>query len=182
MSTFVKSAKWGWLWLVVRCYLGYQWVEAGYHKLTGAKPFDAAGFLKGAIAKSIPATAGATPVVQPWWASFLQDFALPNVKLFNSLIMMGEILVGIALIVGFATLFAATMGMLMNISFILSGSTSTNPNLLAIAIVLVAVGGAYAGYVGVDYWFRPWFRNQVARLSHGETNRRSPTVMKPVAH
>ena len=164
MTANFKGATSSWIWLVIRLYLGYQWLNAGWHKLTGATPFDATGFLKGAIAKSVPASAGAKPVVQAWWADFLQGFALPNVKLFNFLIVTGEILVGLALIVGFATLFAAVMGMMMNFAFLLSGTTSTNPNLLFLEIILVTLGGAYAGYIGVDYWFRPLFRGFLAKL------------------
>ena len=31
---------------VLRLYIGYSWITAGFHKLTGG--FDASGFLKGA--------------------------------------------------------------------------------------------------------------------------------------
>ncbi|HWI51995.1 MAG TPA: DoxX family membrane protein [Symbiobacteriaceae bacterium] len=164
MTTYLKGAKGSWMWLVIRLYLGYQWVEAGWHKLTGATPFDASGFIKGAIAKAVPASPTAKPLVQAWWADFLQSVALPNVKLFNFLIVSGEILVGLALILGFATLFAAAMGMLMNFSFLMSGTVSSNPNLLFLEVILVTLGGAYAGYLGVDYWFRPLFRKYLARL------------------
>lgn len=164
MTAYFNGAKGSWIWLVIRLYLGYQWFEAGWHKLTGANPFDATGFLKGAIAKSVPASAGAKPVVQAWWADFLQGVALPNVKVINFLVVSGEILVGLALILGFATLFAASMGMLMNFAFLLSGTTSSNPNLLFLEIILVTLGGAYAGYLGLDYWVRPWLRNHLGRL------------------
>ena len=33
---------------------------------------------------------GAQPAVQSWWASFLQEFAIPNVDLFNTLVTWGE--------------------------------------------------------------------------------------------
>jgi len=166
MTEYFKGAKGSWIWLVIRLYVGYQWLHAGWGKLTGG--FDASGFLKGAIAKSIPAADGTKPVVQAWWGAFLENFALPNVGLFNFLVPIGEFLVGVALILGFATIFAATMGMVMNFSFILSGTISSNPNLLILEFVLVALGGAYAGYLGVDYWFRPMWRSWIARLTGGE--------------
>ena len=83
---------------VIRVYLGYTWLMAGIGKLQG-KGFDATGYLQGAIEKS----KGAQPAVQSWWASFLQEFAIPNVDLFNTLVTWGEILVGIGLIVGCLT-------------------------------------------------------------------------------
>lgn len=164
MTEFLQGAKRSWIWLVLRLYVGYEWLHAGWGKVTGDKPFDATGFLKGAIAKSVPASPGAKPVVQAWWGDFLNGFALPNAKLFNFLIPWGEVLVGLALMVGFASIFAAVMGMVMNFAFLLSGTTSSNPNLLALQFVMVALGGAYAGYIGVDYWFRPIFRTYVAKL------------------
>jgi thiosulfate dehydrogenase [quinone] large subunit len=164
MTAYFKGAKGSWMWLVIRLYLGYQWVEASWHKITGATPFDASGFLKGAIANSVPKTPGAKPVVQAWWGSFLQTVALPNAKLFSFMVQYGELLVGLALLVGFATLFAATMGMIMNFAFLLSGTVSSNANLLFLEVILLTLGGAYAGYLGVDYWFRPLYRNYLARL------------------
>ena len=170
MTDFFKGAKGSWMWLVIRLYLGYEFLEAGWHKITGATPFDASGFLKGGIAKIIPPTDPAAaakfkPITEAeWWGHFLQNFALPNVKLFNFMVPWGELLVGLALILGFATIFAATMGALMNWAFLMTGSTSSNPYLFALEFILVAAGGAYAGYLGVDYWFRPWFRNLLANL------------------
>ena len=58
---------------------------AGIGKLQG-KGFDATGYLQGAIEKS----KGAQPAVQSWWASFLQEFAIPNVDLFNTLVTWGN--------------------------------------------------------------------------------------------
>ena len=55
------------------------------------------------ICKAIEKSKGAQPAVQSWWASFLQEFAIPNVDLFNTLVTWGEILVGIGLIVGCLT-------------------------------------------------------------------------------
>jgi thiosulfate dehydrogenase [quinone] large subunit len=155
MRDFFTSKKASWIWLVLRLYVGYEFVTAGWEKITGPKAFDAAGFLNNAIKMST----GAHPSVQPWFASFLKGFALPNVGLFNLLVKYGELLVGLALILGFATLFAASMGMLMNFAFMFAGSTSTNPQLVVLAGVIIFAGGAYAGHLGVDYYLRPLYRN-----------------------
>ncbi|HEY3368040.1 MAG TPA: DoxX family protein [Symbiobacteriaceae bacterium] len=155
IAAYFKSAKASWIWLVLRLYVGYEWLTAGWEKVTGATPFDASGYLKGAVAKAT----GAHPAVQPWWASFLKGVAIPNVGLFNILVSWGEVLVGVALILGLATVFAIYMGMIMNFAYLLSGSGSTNPQLLILQLIILGLGGAYAGFVGVDYWFRPWFRS-----------------------
>lgn len=167
MMNILSGPKTTWIWLVLRLYIGYQWLMGGWGKITGEKAFSAAGMIKGAIAKAVPAAPGAKPVVQGWWASFLEGFALPNVDLFSFMVMWGELLVGLALIVGFATIFAAIMGMVMNFAFLLSGTVSSNPNYLIIQFIIVALGGAYAGYIGVDYWFRPMFRSWMGKLLPG---------------
>lgn len=137
--------------LVLRLYLGYSWLTAGWGKITGG--FDASGFLKGAIANAT----GDHPAVQGWWATFLEGFALPNVELFNVLVAWGEFLVGIALILGLFTTFSALMGALMNFAFMFSGTTSTNPQLLLLTI-FVLVAGANAGKLGGDYYVLPYIR------------------------
>jgi len=58
----------------------------------------------------------------------------------------------------------------MNFAFLLSGAVSSNPNYLILQFVLVAIGGAYAGYLGIDYYFRPVYRNFLARFLPGEGN------------
>lgn len=173
MMEYFKGAKGSWIWLVIRLYLGWQWVSPGWKKITGATPFDATGYLKGAAAKIVPPADPALaakfkPITAAWWGDFLNGFAIPNAKLFNTLIPYGELLVGLGIIFGFATIFAAVMGATMNFAFLMSGSTSSNPTLFALEFILVAAGGAYAGYIGIDYWFRPMFRNWVAKLFGGK--------------
>jgi thiosulfate dehydrogenase [quinone] large subunit len=171
MMDYLKGSKTAWFWTIIRVWFGFQWLEAGWHKLTGETPFSAEGFIKGAIAKSVPATPGAKPIVAGWWADFLSGFALPNVKLFNFLVMWGEILVGLALIFGFVTIFAATMGALMNFAFLMSGSTSSNPWNFALSFIFVLVGGKVMGYYGVDHFLMPratvWVKELLSRLTGG---------------
>ncbi|WP_070120907.1 DoxX family protein [Bacillus marinisedimentorum] len=138
--------------LIVRVYLGYSWITGGWGKITGGG-FDASGFLHGAIGKA----SGDHPAVQGWWASFLEGFALPNVGLFNFLVPWGEFLVGIALILGIFTTFSALMGITMNFAFLLSGTTSTNPQMVLLTIFLL-VAGANAGKYGLDYYVLPYIR------------------------
>lgn len=171
---YLKGVYGSWIWLLVRLYVGWQWIDAGWHKITGATPFDATGYLKGAAAKIIPAAtltpeqlAKFKPITATWWGDFLNGFAIPNAKLFNVLIPYGELLVGIGLIVGFATIFTATMAITMNFAFLMSGSTSSNPYLLVLAFILITLGGAHAGYLGVDYWVRPFLRSKLGLVTEG---------------
>src|SRR5690606_28174732 len=99
MRNFLTGPKMAVLWTVLRIWLGIQWLEAGWGKITG-EGFDAGGFLQGALAKA----GGDHPAVATWYANFLEGFAVPNVELFNVLIPWGEFLVGLGLIIGFATI------------------------------------------------------------------------------
>jgi thiosulfate dehydrogenase [quinone] large subunit len=161
MTAYFHGAKGSWIWLTLRLYIGYQWLTGGWHKIVDPNGFSSLGFLKGAAAKALPASPGAKPIVQGWYADFLNGFAIPNYKVFDVIIPWGELLVGLALILGFATIFAATMGIAMNLNYLLAGANSNNPNYLAIQILIVSAGGAYAGYLGLDQWFRPVYRKFV---------------------
>ena len=70
------------------------------------------------------------------------------------LITFGEMAVGIGLLIGLLTGFAAFFGALMNMSFLLAGSASTNPVLFTLAIGLM-LAWKVAGYYGVDRWLLP---------------------------
>ncbi|MBY6268877.1 DoxX family protein [Parageobacillus thermoglucosidasius] len=144
--------------VLFRLYLGYAWITAGWHKIVDG--FDATGFLKGALAKA----SGEHPAVQSWWAAFIEHVALPNVGFFNVLVPWGELLVGIALILGLFTTFAALMGAVMNFAFMFSGTTSTNPQMILLTIFIL-VAGANAGRYGLDHWVIPYIHKFVNRTS-----------------
>ncbi|HEX2864465.1 MAG TPA: DoxX family protein [Deinococcales bacterium] len=146
------------LWLVVRLYLGYEWVSAGWEKLTnpagvwvGAKAGTAiAGFLSGALKKS----GGEHPDVSGWYATFIRDVVLPAAPFFSYLVTFGEFLVGVALILGLFTGIAAFFGGFMNASYLFAGTVSTNPLLFILASWLV-LAWRVAGYIGLDRWVLP---------------------------
>jgi thiosulfate dehydrogenase [quinone] large subunit len=100
---------------------------------------------------------GERPSVQGWWADFLSGFAIPNVELFNDLVPWGEFLVGIGLLLGCLTTFAALMGVIMNFAFLFSGTISTNPQMVLLTMFIL-VTGANAGKFGLDYYVLPYIR------------------------
>lgn len=166
----------GIIWLIVRLWLGYEWISAGIEKVFGAgsaawvgpKAGSAVtGFLQGAIAKSPLApnfdAANAHPAVQGWYAQIVQNFFLPNATLFSYMVAYGELLVGIALIIGLFTHFAALMGIIMNLCYLLAGTTSTNPNMLVVGMIILLAGGVAVGYYGLDYFVRPMERDLFQR-------------------
>jgi thiosulfate dehydrogenase (quinone) large subunit len=151
-----NTTKLSWLWLIVRFYLAYTWIEAAWEKFqnpawVGSKAGVAiTGFVKGALAK----TGGAHPDVQGWYASFLQWAILPHPVLWSHMIAWGELLVGIGLVLGALTGIAAFFGLFMNLNFLLAGTVSTNPILFVLSIFLV-LAWKVGGYYGLDRWLLP---------------------------
>lgn len=140
--------------LVVRVYLGWKWLDAGWHKITGG--FDSSGFLKNAIAKPV-ADSKTKELLYPNFVSFIDHFALPNAKIFNVLIPWGEFLVGLGLILGVLTTTAAFFGILMNFMFMFAGTVSSNPWLILFGFIVI-LGSANAGRLGGDRYVLPYLR------------------------
>ena len=151
-----NDTRLAWLWLPLRLYVGWQWLEAGREKMANPVWFGPTaggaitGFVKGALAK----TGGDHPDVTSWYAGFLQNVVLPNAHIWSYMITLGELLVGIALILGAFTGVAAFFGSFMNANYLLSGTVSTNPILFFIATWLV-LAWKTAGWIGLDRFLLP---------------------------
>ena len=157
VSRFVFSnTKIAWLWLVVRIYVGWQWLEAGWGKVTspmwtGSTAGSAlSGFINGALHKAT----GEHPDVQGWYAAFLQNVVLPHVNGWAHAVAYGELFVGIALVLGAFTGIAAFFGLFMNLNYLLAGTVSTNPILFTLSIGLI-LAWKIAGYIGLDRYLLP---------------------------
>lgn len=156
LNFMVNNPKAGLIWLPLRVWLGYQWIQASLHKLESPAWMQTGAALKGfwTAAVNIPAQ-GSAPIHYAWYRSFLQ--AMLNAQAyvwFAKLISVGELLVGIALILGIFTAFAAFMGGVMNFSFMMAGSASVNPVFLLISIGMI-LAWKVAGYFGADYFLIP---------------------------
>ncbi len=142
----------GWLFLIPRVWLGYQWLVAASHKLTDAAWMQTGEALKGFWERAvlIPET-GRPAIAFDFYRSFLQVMLDAQAyTLFSKVVAVGETLVGVALILGAFTGIAALFGAFMNFNFMLAGSASTNPVLFLIAIGLI-LAWKVAGFVGADY-------------------------------
>ncbi|MDP2598352.1 MAG: DoxX family protein [Candidatus Liptonbacteria bacterium] len=156
-SKFIFSdTRFAWFWLIIRLYVGYEWITAGWGKVmspawVGPQAGSAIqGFLKGAAAKAV----GEHPAVSDWYAYFINSVALPHPVFFSYIIAFGEVAVGLGLIFGAFTGIAAFFGILMNFNFLFAGTTSTNPTLLLIEIFLI-LAWRNAGWWGLDRWLLP---------------------------
>lgn len=142
------------LWLVVRLWLGYQWVNAGYQKIWGSERssfwFGGGAAVKGfAKAGGLGSASGKGGASYGWWAAFLHNFVIPNASWIAKLVSLGEILIGIALILGLFTGLAAAAGLLLNLTYMFSGSAGVNP-MYALLAVLLMLAWRNAGWIGLD--------------------------------
>jgi thiosulfate dehydrogenase [quinone] large subunit len=147
-----SNTRMAWFWLVVRLYVGYEWLEAGLHKFADPKWMGDGsallGFWKGAVA--VPAPPARAAITFDWYRAFLQVLIdSGSAPWFAKLITLGEIAVGVGLIVGAFVGVAAFFGALMNMNFMLAGSASTNPVLFFLAVGLM-LAWKIAGYYGLD--------------------------------
>ncbi|MFC4099322.1 DoxX family membrane protein [Paenibacillus xanthanilyticus] len=149
--------------VLLRLYLGYEWLTHGIDKLKDG--FDAGGFLQGAIAKPVVDRA-TNELIYPTFTNFLENFALPNVKLINIAIPLGETLVGLGLILGGLTAVAAFFGLMMNFMFLFAGTVSTNPWLILLGGI-VMIAGTNGGRFGIDYYLLPFLRKIATRFGKG---------------
>jgi thiosulfate dehydrogenase [quinone] large subunit len=139
------------LWLGIRLFLAYDWWNAGFHKLTDPKWFVTGESLMSSWTRSVtPAASGAAPASYEFYRNFLQLLLDTHAYTwFSKVIIFGELAVGLGLLFGALTGFAAAGGILMNTSFMFAGSLSSNPLLLLLEIVIVWAWRS-AGWLGVD--------------------------------
>lgn len=152
-----NTPQFAWLWAIVRLYMGYQWVTAGWHKVSGKGWVDGGAALKGfwMAAVALPAAPARPAITYDWYRAFLQFLLDHNTYTwFAKVVAFSELAVGIALILGILTGFAAFGGALLNFNFMMAGTASTNPVLFLGAMLLILAWKA-AGYWGVDRWLLP---------------------------
>jgi thiosulfate dehydrogenase (quinone) large subunit len=147
----------GLFWLPIRIFVGVAWLSSGLSKLGNPAWTEGGEALRGfwERAVAIPEPPARAVITYDWYRDFLNIMLNANAETwFAWLVMLGEVAVGIALIVGALTGIAAFFGALMNVSFMLAGTASTNPVLFTMAIGLI-LAWKVAGYYGVDRWLLP---------------------------
>jgi thiosulfate dehydrogenase [quinone] large subunit len=141
------------VWLILRLWLGYEWLHAALGKWTegGWVGKGTGGAVKGVAQGAIAQTKGEFPQVTGWYATFLKEVVVPNAALFSYLVIFGETLIGITLILGAFTGIAAFFGVFMNASFLFAGTAGANP-LMALVAILLVLAWRVAGWWGLDRW------------------------------
>lgn len=145
------------LWFLVRLYVGWAWLDAGLHKVQDPKWMDTGTAIQGFWTNAVkaPPDVARAPITYDWYRGFLQFLLENNAQVwFGKLIAVGEVVVGVALILGIFTGFAALAGAFMNMNFMLAGSASSNPVLFVLAVAIL-MAWKVAGIIGVDRFLLP---------------------------
>ena len=164
VQRLLSDPRAGWLWLPLRLWLGYQWIHAALAKVVDPNWVQTGEALKGYWARAVAIPETGRPLISfDWYRSFLQMMLDAQAYTwFAKVVAYGEVLVGVALILGAFTGIAAFAGGFMNWNYMMAGSASTNPMLLVAAFGLL-VAWKVAGRIGVDAVLlpllgRPWSR------------------------
>ncbi len=152
------------LWLPIRIWLGWKWVDAAMHKIDNPAWVESGAALKGYWSNAVVIPESGRPAIAfDWYRSFIQSLLNAEAYTwFAKLVVYGELLVGIALILGAFTGVALVFSALMNWNFMMAGSASTNPMLFLVAILLL-LAWRISGRIGLDFFLlgklgTPWGR------------------------
>lgn len=175
--------------LILRLYLGYAFLMAGIGKWqTGFDAKAVGGFLKGGLAQThgaLLASKGAAAAthanVSDTWAWLISHIFLPSAGVFAFVVKTGEVLIGLGLILGCFTALAAIFGMTMNFAFLLTGTVSTNPQMILGFLIIVAFGAA-SYEIGLDRFFMRKLTEKYPRLTGGWFRTLFPVYDQSVFH
>ena len=123
--------------LLLRLAISYIWLSAGISKLFNSKfistfPLTISGFSKGTHFE--------------FYTGFLNQYVLPNSYIFAQLTIWGEILTGIAFLLGFPLIVATLIGIFMNVNYFLVATTT--PSQFLNIILIFAQFATYANDAG----------------------------------
>ena len=151
----------------LRLYLGYMWLQEGITKLAdgwwhtvmlGKSVMTELG----GPAFTVDTTSGATllelvgPNTPSWYQWFVEGVIYPNSLLFQRLVVITEIGLGLAFLLGFMTIVAAIVSIAMNINFLLSTGLHDYWWIFASIAMLAGAGDVF----GLDYFFIPYLMRQ----------------------
>ena len=169
------------LWLPIRFFIGRAWLAAGEHKvhddawmdggtaLVSGNP-EAPGFWERVV--TVPEPPARPAITYDWYRNFIQymidhDWA----SWFAKLVAVGEVLIGVGLLVGALVGIAAFFGTTLNMSFMLAGTTSSNPVLFGLTVFII-LGWKVAGWIGLDRYLLPLLGTPWQRARCSEARRR----------
>ncbi|SHF56520.1 NADH dehydrogenase [Caldanaerobius fijiensis DSM 17918] len=162
------------LWLVcLRVYVGALWLIEGISKiqqgwLNPSKIFIInTSDVSGATAKAGEAANTAQklqpllkqpPAIYKW---FMDTFVTPHAFVFQAMVVLTEVAIGLALIAGLFTVLASAGSIFLSLNFILSAMA--DKSILWYIFAAIALMGGAGRTCGLDYYVIPWIKNWWAR-------------------
>ncbi len=179
VTTLLNHPLAAWLWLPIRVWLGWQWLNAGYEKVINPAWMQTGAALKGFLAGAVSAMGAHGPVIHyTWYTNFLKLLINSGSYVWmGKVVAVGEALVGIGLILGAFTGVAAFFGAFMNFNYLMAGTVSVNPMFLVIGVTLL-LAWKISGRIGLDYFIVP---RMGAIWSERKTAKAAPVAARQVA-
>lgn len=161
------------IWMPVRFFVGQEWLTSGEGKVRNDAWMDGGSALQGYWERAVAIPEQGRPAITYGWFRDFLDYMLRHewYTWFAKVVAVGEVLIGLGLIVGALVGIAAFFGTVMNFNFQLAGSASTNPVLFGLGVFLV-LAWKVAGWWGLDRWLLPMFGTPWSRIHIG----RAPTL------
>lgn len=174
-----QNSKAAAIWLVLRLYIGWAWLDAGWHKFNDPAWMETGQGIMGYWTRALGNAPNGNPIiVYGWYRTFIQFLVDSGAHpWFAKAIVFGELAVGLGLILGALVGVAAFFGALMNMSFLMAGTVSTNPVLFFAAILLI-LAWKNAGYLGLDRFLLPLLGTPWGSVKSGQA---IPPSAPPVA-
>lgn len=145
-----SDTRFAWFWLLIRLYLAYTWLSSGFGKLTNPAWMQTGEALMGYWAKALEGK-----IYFDWYQAFIQYlYDIQAWTWFSKLVVAGELFVGLTMLLGAFVGIGAATGALLNFNFLLAGTTSSNPLLLMLELLLV-LAWKTAGWYGLDRFLLP---------------------------
>lgn len=126
--------------LLLRLSLSYIWLTAGVSKLFNSQFINTFSETLNGFAKNTHYS---------FYSEFLNTYIIPNSQIFAQLTIWGEILTGIAFLLGFPLFLAAPIGIFMNINYYFVATTT--PSQFLNIIMVFSQFTAYANNAG-GFW------------------------------
>ena len=126
--------------LLLRLALSYVWLTAGLSKLFNPQFINTFSGTLHEFAKNTH---------YAFYAGLLKDHVIPHAQIFAQLTVWGEILTGIAFLLGFPLFLAAVIGIFMNLNYYFVATTI--PSQFLNIIMIFSQFAAYANSAG-SFW------------------------------
>jgi len=141
------------IWLtVLRILIGLTWIYSVSNKLSlefiNRRVLELLTIYSSGVSTMDPCGCFPSAPFFPWYAGFLENFVIPNYRIFGWLVLFGELFIAIFLLLGLLTNIGAVMSIVMNINYyfaagwITSSDAVLNLLMTALGVIILLSRGA----------------------------------------